>query len=214
MDLATLQHQQLRDFAAAVQASPHNLVSRRAREELLDRHVPECVAFAALLPRDVRILDIGSGGGFPAIVIALTRPDLDITMIEATGKKVQFLQEQVEHFGLTERVRVLHGRAEEHQEPPLSGSFDVVTARAVAPFSRLIGWSVPFLRPGGLLYAIKGERWAEELEAALEELRRYGANVLATPDQVGVDRDGAHPRVVIIQRSAATTSSGPNEGKS
>lgn len=212
MELATVQ-QQLREFAAAVQASPHNLVSRRARHELLERHIPECVAFGALLPRNVRVLDIGSGGGFPGLVVALTRPDLDITMIEATGKKAQFLQSQIQAFGLQERVRVFHGRAEEHQEPPLSGAFDVVTARAVAPLRRLIGWSIPFLRPGGLLYAIKGERWAEELEESLEELHRFGASVLATPDEVGADTDGTNPRVIIIQRSAGTRPSGSTEGK-
>jgi 16S rRNA (guanine527-N7)-methyltransferase len=160
------------------------------------------------------VLDIGSGGGFPALVVALTRPDLDITMIEATGKKAQFLQEQVEHFGLQGRARVIHGRAEDHQQPPLSGSFDIVTARAVAPLERLIGWSVPFLRPGGLLYAIKGERWVDELEDAVHELHRYGASVLATPDEVGPDTDGIHPRVVIIQRSAGSRPPGStDEGK-
>lgn len=214
MTSTTARTADLRAFADAVRASPHNLVSRRARDELWERHIPECVAFADLLPDDCHLLDIGSGGGFPALVVALTRPDLRMTLIEATGKKADFLREQVERFALEDRVEVLHGRAEELQVPPRTGAFDVVTARAVAPLTRLIGWSIPFLRPGGLLYAIKGERWAEEVEDAVDELRRFGAGVLATPDDVGTDSDGVRPRVVIIQRSAGAKAAAASEGKS
>src|SRR5690606_18961769 len=145
----------LEAFVQAVEASPHNLVSRRARGELRERHLPECVAFAATLPSGpARGLDVGSGGGLPGRVVAVLRPDLEVTLLDATRKKVEFLQSFAAEQAIP--VTAVHGRAEELARTELGSSFDVVTARAVAPLERLVGWTIPFLRAGGLLYAIKG----------------------------------------------------------
>lgn len=189
-------------FAAAVAASPHNLVSKRARGELDSRHVPEAVALAHLLPEGpLRVLDVGTGGGFPGMVVAITRPDLVVTLLDATRKKTAFLEQVATDLGLSVQVRT--GRAEElAREAELAGSFDLVTARAVAALDRLLPWTLPFLRPGGHLYAVKGERWQEELEAASEALRRLGGQVVATPDDLpGDSATAVTPRVVIIARA-------------
>lgn len=197
----------LRAFAAMVEASEHNLVSARARTELMSRHVPECVAFAARLPAGpARVLDIGSGGGFPGVIVAITRPDLDVELLDATSKKTAFVKEAASSLELD--VVVHTGRAEElARREGLEGGFDVVTARAVAPLARLVVLAAPFLRPRGLLYAIKGARWAEEVAAAAPVLRRVGMSVVATPDEStgrgDVSADGAppDPRVVILART-------------
>lgn len=193
----------LEDFVARVESSPHNLVSQRARGELRSRHLPECRAFACMLPPGpARLLDVGAGGGFPGMVIAVMRPDLDVVLLDATRKKVEFLRETGASLGV--KVAAVHGRAEELQRGELGDSFDLVTARAVAPLSRLIGWTVPFLRPGGLLYAIKGERWHEELEDAAAALRAERAELVATPEDltgIAVSEDPHMPHVVIIRRT-------------
>ena len=210
MSPSPTQQDQLERFVAAVESSPHNLVSRRARQELRERHLPECAAFAATLPAGpARVLDVGSGGGFPGIVVAILRPDLEVTLLDATRKKVQFLREVADELGVD--VRAIHGRAEEQARTELGGRFDLVTARAVAPLERLVGWTVPFLRPGGLVYAIKGERWDEELEAATGALREWGAEAVATPEELGDSEEGGRPLVVIIRRTprpGASTSQG------
>lgn len=198
--LPDAQERQLAAFAAAVRASPHNLLSQRALEELEERHIAESVAFGRLLPPDVRVLDLGTGGGFPGMVVAITRPDLAVTLLDATRKKVDFLQDFAAEAGVS--VTTLHGRAEELQREH-AGRFDVVTARAVAPLDRLVGWAVPFLRPGGQLHAIKGAKWREELQEALPSLRRLGASVVDVPrPDSPVEQDEAsvaRPRVVIIR---------------
>lgn len=195
--------ERLERFAALVRASEHNLVSRRAREELETRHVPECVRLAEMLPRgQQRVLDVGSGGGFPGMVLAIVRPELEVHLLDATAKKTGFLASTAVELGVA--VQVHTGRAEElARDPAMAGGFDVVTARAVAPLDRLATWSVPFLRPGGLLYAVKGERWSEELEAARGTIAKLGASVVATPDDVhnaGATPDGSLPRVVMLAR--------------
>lgn len=200
MQIPDTQAELLERYVHAVETSPHNLVSKRARTELRERHVPECAAFAASLPQGpARVLDVGSGGGFPGMVVAILRPDLDVTLLDATRKKVAFLQE----FAASEDVptTAVHGRAEELSRTELGGSFDLVTARAVAPLERLVGWTVPFLRPGGLVYAIKGGRWQEELDAAAPVLREWGAEAVATPEELGDSPDGVRPLVVIIRRT-------------
>jgi 16S rRNA (guanine527-N7)-methyltransferase len=195
--------ERLERFAALVRASEHNLVSRRAREELETRHVPECVRLAEILPRgQQRVLDVGSGGGFPGLVLAIVRPELEVHLLDATAKKTEFLARTAAELGVP--VQVHTGRAEElARDRALAGAFDIVTARAVAPLDRLARWSVPFLRPGGLLYAVKGERWSEELEAARGTIAKLGASVVATPEDVhsaGETPDGALPRVVMLAR--------------
>lgn len=201
----------LERFVQAVERSPHNLVSKRARGELRERHLAECAAFAATLPTGpAEVLDVGSGGGFPGIVVAVLRPDLRVTLLDSTRKKVEFLNEMCETLGLAGYA--VHGRAEELYRGELGSSFDLVTARAVAPLERLVGWTVPFLRPGGLLYAIKGERWEAELDEAADALRDWGAETVATPTDldgerepgaraVGTRPDGVDPLVVIIRRT-------------
>jgi 16S rRNA (guanine527-N7)-methyltransferase len=208
MQTTVQQEAQLERFVRAVEASPHNLVSRRARDELRERHLPECAAFARALPAGpARLLDVGSGGGFPGMVVAILRPDLEVTLLDATRKKVEFLHEVAEDLGVS--VRAVHGRAEELHRTSLGSSQDIVTARAVAPLDRLVGWTVPFLVPGGFLYAIKGQRWEQELAAAAPALREWGAETVATPEELAEGPDGARPLVVIIRRSpgpgAATT---------
>ncbi len=202
--LAPDQADRLARFAELVRQSPHNLVSKRAREELESRHVPEAVALAHLLPSTPhRLLDVGSGGGFPGMVIAIARPDLQVELLEATAKKAVFLEETAQVLGL--EVDVHHGRAEELARGPLRGRFATVTARAVAPMTDLIPITLPFLTDDGVLFAVKGERWAEELEQARDVLRRAGGVVLATPDdlpQGGPDGAGVPvPRVVMLGRA-------------
>ena len=191
--------QALATYAELLRAAPHNLLSPRALDELEERHFPECRSLAACLPREAGrrrlLLDVGSGGGLPGLIIALERPDLEVHLLEATGKKVAFLRETAGYLGL--ELEVHHGRAEALAGSGLRGRFDLVTARAVAPLERLLPWTMPFLRPAGLLYAVKGERWVEEVEAASDALRRTGGSIVATPDQAA---PGSGVRSVIVTR--------------
>lgn len=193
----------------AVRASPHNLMSPRALDELETRHVPESLALAAMLPPGpARLVDVGAGGGFPGLVIAAARPDLAVTLVESTRKKARFLEETAGALDLS--TAVVNERIEDVATGRLAGAFLLATARAVAPLERLVPWVIPALAPGGRLYAVKGERWREDLEAAEEAIRRAGAAVLATPETRGSRPDDPHdadgtstgvePLVVIIGR--------------
>lgn len=191
-------------YAEAIRHSPHNLLSPKGLSELESRHFPESLTFARSLPGPGRVLDVGSGGGLPGIVIALARPDLEVHLLDATGKKVEFLVEIAAALNLL--VTVHHGRAEELASSSLAGTFDVVTARAVAPLVRLVPWCAPFLREGGTLHAIKGERWADELAEAEGAISAQGLAVLRAPDGTTEHGPSDEPRVVVLGRPTGTMS--------
>lgn len=190
-------------YAELVRACPHNLLSPRGLEELETRHIPESLIFARDLPRvDGEVVDVGPGAGLPGMVIAIVRPDLSLTMVEATRKKAQFLEETAAELDVD--VTVVHGRIEELARDRFAGTFTLATARAVAPLDRLVGWVVPALTPGGQLWAIKGERWAEELEDARAVLEDSGAQVVRTPAVSTEQPDPvapSGPTVVIVSRA-------------
>jgi 16S rRNA (guanine527-N7)-methyltransferase len=124
-----------------------------------------------LLPADIRVCDVGSGAGLPGIVLALARPDLSVTLLEPLLRRTLFLDEVIDLLGLA-NVRVLRGRAEEFAGKE---RFDVVTSRAVAPLDRLAGWSLPLLRAGGEMVALKGGSAEAELTESAELLAKLGA---------------------------------------
>jgi len=153
------------------------LVGPAEASRVWDRHILNCAVVAELVPDAGVLADLGSGAGLPGIVLALLRPDVDIVLVESLARRVAFLTEAVEILGLS-RVRVIRGRAED-----LAGqvSADIVTARAVAPLTRLAGWATGLCRPGGTVLAIKGASAPAELAAArpvLRQLRITDAAVL------------------------------------
>ena len=148
------------------------LIGPREVPRLWDRHLVNCGLLGPELATGDAVADVGSGAGLPGLVLAILRPDVQITLIEPMLRRSTFLLEAVDHLGLT-NVTVRRDRAEDARD--LAGSFDVVTARAVAPLEKLAGWTIPLLRTGGRLLALKGSSAAEELTAAGAVLRRLGA---------------------------------------
>ena len=123
----------------------------------------------AALPAGAELVDIGSGGGVPGIPLAIVRPDLRVTLVEATQKKAHFLDAVTRALGLA-NVTVRAERAEQVIATS-AGRFDVVTARAVAKLAKLLPLTAPLAKANGLLLFIKGQRADEELAEAAKVLR-------------------------------------------
>lgn len=146
------------------------LIGPREVDRLWERHLLNSASVAAAVPDGAGVLDVGSGAGLPGIPLALVRPDLRVTLIEPLLRRATFLGEACRTLGL-DRVDVQRARAEELPR----GTAEVVVARAVAPLQRLLDWTLPLLRPGGRLVAMKGRSADEELDAAEGSLTRLGA---------------------------------------
>jgi 16S rRNA (guanine527-N7)-methyltransferase len=145
---------------------------------------------APAVPRGSSVVDVGSGAGLPGLVWALMRPDLDVVLLEPLLRRAEFLTAALAQLGL-EQVKVDRSRAEDARG---RYAVDVVTARAVAPLERLLGWTLPLVRPGGRLLALKGRTAAAEVAAAAGVLAvsggtsvrvtTYGEGVLDPPTTV------------------------------
>jgi 16S rRNA (guanine527-N7)-methyltransferase len=147
------------------------LIGPREAPRLWERHLLNCAVLAELVSERADVCDIGSGAGLPGLVLAIVRPDVRVALVEPLLRRTTFLDEAVERLGL-ENVEVVRARAEE-----LHGSreFSVVTSRAVAPLGRLLDWSMPLVRQGGVLLAMKGSSAQREIDACRRELSRHGA---------------------------------------
>jgi 16S rRNA (guanine527-N7)-methyltransferase len=169
--------QQLGAFLALLLAMNErlNLTAITDPAEAWSRHVLDALSLVPLLPpagagARARLLDVGSGGGVPGLPLAIARPDLGVTLLDATEKKVAFLRAAAAALGLA-NVEAISGRAE--ALPPAEERFDIVTARAVAKLSTLIGWTAPFAARGGRLLLVKGAQADAELRDAAPVLRRF-----------------------------------------
>ena len=167
-------------------------------DRLWDRHLLNCAVAAELLGADERVVDIGSGAGLPGLPVAIVRPDVRVTLVESLLRRTDFLQGVVAELGLD--VEVVRGRAEEPMIRARLGGSDAVMSRAVATLDKLTRWSLPLLRPGGRMLAIKGERAPDEvrehrrvmnaLGAANVRVVKCGASFLNPPATVVVAQRG------------------------
>ncbi|MDY5273072.1 MAG: 16S rRNA (guanine(527)-N(7))-methyltransferase RsmG [Arcanobacterium sp.] len=164
---------QLENFAHMLiaEGDVRGLIGPRELERLWSRHILNCTAVVSDLPEKCTIADIGSGAGFPGVVVAVLRPQAQVTLIETMERRVDWLYEVVRELDL-HNVQIVHKRAEE-----LIGTsrYDFVMARAVAPLKKLVLWALPLVKSGGELLALKGARAEEEIAAARTQLRKVKA---------------------------------------
>ena len=187
-----------------------NLTAVRDPKAIEQRHFLESLALGRLLldegalpPHgDCTALDLGSGAGFPGLPLKIALPLLHIYLLEANGKRCQFLRETVEALGLAE-IGVLEGRAEAFaRTSDHRAAYDLVLARAVAPLPLLIEYALPFLHIGGLLAAPKGSAAPTELAAAGPALRDLNGEVRAVVPFV---QPGAARQTLILIKKIGPT---------
>jgi 16S rRNA (guanine527-N7)-methyltransferase len=170
------------------------LIGPREVERLWDRHLLNCAALAELFEPGERVADIGSGAGLPGLPLAIAKPGVRVVLVESLLRRAEFLRTVVADLELD--VEVVRGRAEDAAVREAVGGCDAVVSRAVASLDKLARWSLPLLRPGGRMVAIKGERAYDEVL----EHRRVMTGLGATDARVmecGVS-DLSPPTTVVV----------------
>ncbi len=157
-----------------------NLTSITSPEEVLIKHFLDSLSLLMVYDAPVgRLLDIGAGAGFPGLPLKIVRPQWHVVLLEATGKKVKFLQYMIETLQLHD-IEAVHGRAEElAHKAEYRSSFDMVTARAVASLPALLEYAAPFTRLGGIMIFPKKGNMAEELARGKRAASQLGARFKA-----------------------------------
>jgi 16S rRNA (guanine527-N7)-methyltransferase len=151
----------------------------------------------------IRLIDIGSGAGFPGMVIKIARPDLDVTLMDSTGKKVGFLDHVIRELGLSD-IRAVHARAEEvAHSAQYRETFDLVTARAVAALPTLVEICMPFLRIGCHGIFPKGAELDEELAMGERAAKLVGARIVDS-GLMPARNDGPVTRLIVAVKIEAT----------
>ena len=165
LDLSAAQQQQLLDYAALLQRwnRVYNLTAVREPEAIARLHLADCLAALPAFRREAprRLLDVGSGGGLPGIVLAIGLPDVDVHLVDTVQKKCAFLRQICAALGLRQ-VQVHHARVENLQD---AAGFDCITSRAFSDLPLLIQLTAPLRADNGQWCAMKGQVPAEEIAA-------------------------------------------------
>ena len=194
----------------AEQGPERGLIGPREVERLWERHLLNCAFMADAIddaaPGARTLADVGSGAGLPGVVIAIARPELEVTLIETMQRRTTWLEEVDAELGLG--LEVVRARAEE-----LHGtrSFEVVTARAVAALDKLARWTLPLVAEDGHLLAMKGSSAADEVDKAQKVLTKLGG-APPTISRYGVGEVEVPTTVVQVRRRAKATRKGDARG--
>jgi 16S rRNA (guanine527-N7)-methyltransferase len=193
LDLPASQQKQLMDYLALMAKwnAVYNLTSLRDPMQMVTHHLLDSLAAVPAFARARKVLDVGAGGGLPGVVLAIARPDMQVSMIDTVHKKTAFLTQVKAELGLG-NVTVYTAKV---QELEVGDKFDVITSRAFADLSDFVNWSGHLLAEGGRFIALKGTAPKDEQERVPAEWKVTGLQALQVP------RLGAERHLVFIERA-------------
>lgn len=190
----------------------HNLTAIRDVPGMITKHIADSLTIAPHIPQGASLIDVGTGGGFPTLPLAVARPDLHITAIDSTGKKIAHVQSTAQKFNLS-NVTAMTARAEDLAQTEYREHFDVATARAVSELRILCEITLPFVKIGGILIAMKGASGKKELADAQNAICKLGGTLVSEhyvplKDAAG-NQDGRW--LFIIQKKSHTPNNFPRQ---
>lgn len=183
-----------------------SLMSDGALADVLRGHVLDSFTLLPLIRRanlhEGRLVDVGTGGGFPGLVLAIAEPSLRVTLMDATRKKTEYLERVCGELRLD--VDVLHARAEDAaHDPALHESFDVAVCRALGPWPVVLELTLPFCKTGGVLLGQRGSDAPSEAVAQAETAALLGGRVTGV-EQVGVETGLENRHVITVEKVEST----------
>ena len=183
-----------------------NLTAITDPEGIEDKHFLDSLLFASQPEVAGRMVDVGAGAGFPGIVTKIYKPELELTLMEPTGKRVEFLKYACGELGLT-GVEFAKERAEEAARKIWREQFDVASARAVAALPVLCEYCLPFVKVGGTFCAMKGAKGAEELDCAGKAIATLGGETQKT--ETLILPDGGERVLINVKKISHTATKYP-----
>lgn len=181
----------------------YNLTALREIEKIIPLHFADCALVADLIPQGASVLDIGCGGGFPTIPLAIIRPDISICGLDSTAKKLNFIDMAAKNLGLT-NISTLTGRAEELIDGKRE-SYDIVISRAVARLNILTELCIPFVKVDGKFIAMKGAAAHEEIREAVRGALLLGGQISTMQEHELITNEASEKRVSVITVKTSPT---------
>lgn len=186
-------------FLLTEQNKTMNLTAITEPDEIVVKHFADSLSvFSAIdLPVGASVLDLGTGAGFPGLPILITRPDIKLTMLDGTAKKLNYINGVLGKLSL--KAETLHSRAEEAgKNPKYREKYDMVCSRAVAALNVLCEYCLPFVRVGGSFIAMKGAKAQEEIELAEKAISLLGGKI--TAQKRFTLSDGGERNLIVIKK--------------
>jgi 16S rRNA (guanine527-N7)-methyltransferase len=179
VSLSNFQINQFMDYLALLQKWNRaiNLTGLRSCQEIIVKHFLDSLTPLPYLPEDARLMDLGTGAGFPGLPIQICRPNQSVTLIEASNKKCSFLKECRRHLNLRDTPVVQGYLGQESLPLPKPIQFDIITTRAVGKVIELLGGVVSYLPRGGQVMLMKGRQGLKEIEDLEVEIREKGFQI-------------------------------------
>ena len=180
----------------------YNLTAITDVDKIILNHYADCVIMASKFKKGATVIDVGCGAGFPSLPLAMVRPDLKITAMDSTAKRVNYVAETAAMLGLTNLTAVTMRAEDGGKSPEYREKFDYATARAVAEMRVLTELTLPFVKVGGQLVAMKGKNAEFELSAAKKAIATLGGRNTSY-ESIMLKGEGetlAHPLIIIDKK--------------
>lgn len=184
-----------------------NLTAISGEEDVARLHFLDCAALLGMVDfRGRRVIDVGTGAGFPGLALKIACPDMELTLLDSLDKRIGFLRDTCALLGFDD-VRCIHARAEE-APAELHAGFDIACSRAVARLNLLCELCLPLVKKGGVFIAMKGPDCADELNAAKRAIKLLGGEVEDVKKYLVPGTDATHS-AIIIRKTADTPAKYP-----
>lgn len=189
-----------------------NLTALTAPEDVALKHFADSLLLLRYcdIEKEARVIDVGTGAGFPGMVIKIARPDIQLTLLDSLQKRLGFLDEVCNELGFDD-VDLIHSRAEDGSRTELRDSFDIAVSRAVASLNTLCEYDMPYVKVGGRFIAMKGKEAQEEMAAAENAIHTLGGELLQKHDFIL--GEAGERSIIEIKKIAATPDAYPRRSK-
>ena len=189
-----------------------NLTAITEYEEVVDKHFIDSILLGSVkeLSGKKRVIDVGTGAGFPGIPLKIVYPELEITLLDSLNKRVKFLNEVIEELGLT-GIQAVHSRAEDlAQDAAYRQQYDICVSRAVANLATLSEYCIPFVKQGGYFISYKSTQIEEELKQAKKAVQVLGG-ILEQVETVQIPGTTIERQFVMIRKTGTTPKKFPRK---
>ena len=182
-----------------------NLTAITDGEDIILKHIADSATIVKYIPKNAKVLDVGTGGGFPALPLAVLRNDLSVYALDSTAKKLRYIDETMALLGIS-NIKTVVGRAEElGRSVNYRARFDVVTARAVASLNILTELCIPFVKSGGIFISMKGSAAKEEIDSAKSGVIQLGGSKFEDVELTLSYNDKQFQRHIVISKKIKDT---------
>lgn len=187
-----------------------NLTAITEKNEIIQKHFIDSLTINKYIDGNANIIDVGTGAGFPGIPLKIIRDDINVTLLDALNKRINFLNEVIEQNELT-NIKTIHARAEEAgKDKKLRESFDITTSRAVAPLNILVEYLLPLTKIGGKCICMKGSNAKEEIESSKNAINILGGK-LEKIEELELPDSDIKRTIIVIKKEENTSDKYPRK---